>query len=65
MSRNVTPLVEAPTVAARKPSPWELDFLAAARKDTLYAASALALGFRRGRRTPLRERRPRQTGDPG
>ncbi len=53
-SRNVATLVEPPNVTARELSPWSLDetlgFLAAARKDPLYAACvlAIALGFRHG-----------------
>ncbi|MFF5714779.1 tyrosine-type recombinase/integrase [Streptomyces sp. NPDC012756] len=60
VSRNVATLVEPPTVAARELSPWSLDetldFLAAARKDPLYAAFvlAIALGFRRGEAVGLR-----------
>ncbi|MFK0229706.1 tyrosine-type recombinase/integrase [Streptomyces sp. NPDC090303] len=60
VSRNVATLVEPPTVAAREISPWSLDetldFLAAARKDPLYAAFvlAIALGFRRGEVVGLR-----------
>ncbi|MFF0748568.1 tyrosine-type recombinase/integrase [Streptomyces sp. NPDC004267] len=60
VSRNVATLVEPPTVAARELSPWSLDetldFLAAARKDPLYAAFvlAIALGFRRGEVVGLR-----------
>ncbi|MEV6355814.1 tyrosine-type recombinase/integrase [Streptomyces hydrogenans] len=60
VSRNVATLVEPPAVAARELSPWSLDetldFLAAARKDPLYAAFvlAIALGFRRGEVVGLR-----------
>ncbi|MFF9910664.1 tyrosine-type recombinase/integrase [Streptomyces sp. NPDC013457] len=60
VNRNVATLVEPPTVAARELSPWSLDetldFLAAARKDPLYAAFvlAIALGFRRGEVVGLR-----------
>ncbi|MFI8365691.1 tyrosine-type recombinase/integrase [Streptomyces sp. NPDC085466] len=60
VSRNVATLVEPPTVTARELSPWSLDetldFLAAARKDPLYAAFvlAIALGFRRGEVVGLR-----------
>ncbi|MFD5108793.1 tyrosine-type recombinase/integrase [Streptomyces cinereoruber] len=60
VSRNVATLVEPPSVAARELSPWSLDetlaFLAAARKDPLYAAFvlAIALGFRRGEVVGLR-----------
>ncbi|MFD9612630.1 tyrosine-type recombinase/integrase [Streptomyces sp. NPDC059083] len=60
VTRNVATLVEPPTVAARELSPWSLDetldFLAAARKDPLYAAFvlAIALGFRRGEVVGLR-----------
>ncbi|MFJ6445555.1 tyrosine-type recombinase/integrase [Streptomyces hydrogenans] len=60
VSRNVATLVEPPTVAARELSPWSLDetldFLAAGRKDPLYAAFvlAIALGFRRGEVVGLR-----------
>ncbi|GEB58927.1 tyrosine-type recombinase/integrase [Streptomyces gardneri] len=58
--RNVATLVEPPTVADRDLDPWSLDetldFLAAARKDPLYAAFvlAIALGFRRGEIVGLR-----------
>ncbi|MGW4775973.1 tyrosine-type recombinase/integrase [Streptomyces filamentosus] len=60
VSRNVATLVEPPSVAARELSPWSLDetldFLAASRKDPLYAAFvlAIALGFRRGEVVGLR-----------
>ncbi|MBB4979711.1 site-specific integrase [Streptomyces nymphaeiformis] len=60
VTRNVATLVEPPTVAARELSPWSLDetldFLAAGRKDPLYAAFvlAIALGFRRGEVVGLR-----------
>ncbi|WP_031069918.1 tyrosine-type recombinase/integrase [Streptomyces sp. NRRL S-118] len=60
VSRNVATLVEPPTVTTRELSPWSLDetldFLAAARKDPLYAAFvlAIALGFRRGEVVGLR-----------
>jgi hypothetical protein len=59
ISRNVASLVEPPRGKARDLSPWTLDetldFLAAARKDPLYAAFvlAIAMGLRRGR-----DRRP-------
>lgn len=58
--RNVVTLVEPPQVESRDLSPWSLDetldFLAAARKDPLYAAFvlAIALGFRRGEIVGLR-----------
>lgn len=60
VTRNVATLVEPPTITARELSPWSLDetldFLAAARKDPLYAAFvlAIALGFRRGEVVGLR-----------
>ena len=60
VTRNVATLVEPPSVAARELSPWSLDetldFLAAARRDPLYAAFvlAIALGFRRGEVVGLR-----------
>ncbi|MFF3977061.1 tyrosine-type recombinase/integrase [Streptomyces sp. NPDC001828] len=60
VTRNVATLVEPPTVNARDLSPWSLnetlDFLAAARKDPLYAAFvlAIALGLRRGEIVGLR-----------
>ena len=60
ITRNVATLVEPPTVADRDLDPWSLDetldFLAAARKDPLYAAFvlAIALGFRRGEIVGLR-----------
>ncbi|MFB7354294.1 tyrosine-type recombinase/integrase [Streptomyces gardneri] len=60
VTRNVATLVEPPTVADRDLDPWSLDetldFLAAARKDPLYAAFvlAIALGFRRGEIVGLR-----------
>ncbi|MER7539570.1 site-specific integrase [Streptomyces sp. NPDC097704] len=58
--RNVAKLVEPPRAAARELSPWTLDetldFLAAARKDPLYAAFvlAIAMGLRRGEIVGLR-----------
>ncbi|MFF5282248.1 tyrosine-type recombinase/integrase [Streptomyces sp. NPDC013171] len=58
--RNVAKLVEPPRAAARELSPWTLDetldFLAAARKDQLYAAFvlAIAMGLRRGEIVGLR-----------
>lgn len=54
VTRNVASLVEPPRVVSRELSPWTLDetltFLAAARKDPLYAAFVLAvtMGLRRG-----------------
>ncbi|MFD3570255.1 tyrosine-type recombinase/integrase [Streptomyces sp. NPDC058667] len=60
VTRNVATLVEPPSVTARELSPWSLDetldFLAASRKDPLYAAFvlAIALGFRRGEVVGLR-----------
>ncbi|RII17336.1 Transposase [Streptomyces sp. YIM 130001] len=54
ITRNVVTLVDPPTVDAPDIEPWSLaetlDFLAASRKDPLYAAFvlAIALGFRRG-----------------
>ncbi|MGW7106207.1 tyrosine-type recombinase/integrase [Streptomyces xanthophaeus] len=60
VTRNVATLVEPPTVEARDLSPWSLqetlDFLAASRKDPLFAAFvlAIALGFRRGEIVGLR-----------
>ncbi|WP_432086157.1 tyrosine-type recombinase/integrase [Streptomyces sp. bgisy095] len=58
--RNVAKLVEPPRAAARDLSPWSLDetldFLAAARRDPLYAAFvlAIAMGLRRGEIVGLR-----------
>lgn len=60
VTRNVATLVEPPRVEARDLSAWSLqetlDFLAASRKDLLYAAFvlAIALGFRRGEIVGLR-----------
>ncbi|MEV5970971.1 tyrosine-type recombinase/integrase [Streptomyces sp. NPDC051921] len=60
VTRNVATLVAPPKVPERDLSPWSLDetldFLAAARKDPLYAAFvlAIALGFRRGEVVGLR-----------
>ena len=60
ITRNVASLVEPPRVTARELSPWTLDetldFLAAARKDPLYAAFVLAvtMGLRRGEIVGLR-----------
>ncbi|MGY5132589.1 tyrosine-type recombinase/integrase [Streptomyces nigrescens] len=60
ITRNVAGLVEPPRAASRKLSPWTLDetldFLAAARKDPLYAAFVLAItmGLRRGEVVGLR-----------
>ncbi|WP_121828087.1 site-specific integrase [Streptomyces sp. S1] len=58
--RNVAKLVEPPRAAVRELSPWSLDetldFLAAARRDPLYAAFvlAIAMGLRRGEIVGLR-----------
>lgn len=58
--RNVAKLVEPPRAAARDLSPWSLDetldFLAASRRDPLYAAFvlAIAMGLRRGELVGLR-----------
>ncbi|MEU8529225.1 site-specific integrase [Streptomyces sp. NPDC048629] len=58
--RNVAKLVEPPRAATRDLSPWSLDetldFLAAARRDPLYAAFvlAIAMGLRRGELVGLR-----------
>ncbi|MET9698453.1 tyrosine-type recombinase/integrase [Streptomyces sp. NPDC006529] len=60
VTRNVATLVEPPTVDARDIAPWSLqetlDFLAAGRKDPLFAAFvlAIALGLRRGEIVGLR-----------
>ncbi|MEW2605664.1 site-specific integrase [Streptomyces sp. NPDC047916] len=60
VSRNVASLVEPPRAKSRELSPWSLDetltFLAAARKDPLYAAFVLAItmGLRRGELVGLR-----------
>ncbi|MFF9853837.1 tyrosine-type recombinase/integrase [Streptomyces litmocidini] len=60
ITRNVATLVEPPRPKARELSPWSLDetldFLAAARKDPLYAAFvlAIAMGLRRGELVGLR-----------
>ncbi|WP_329187347.1 tyrosine-type recombinase/integrase [Actinacidiphila glaucinigra] len=60
VARNVAALVEPPRPRARELSPWTLDetltFLAAARKDPLYAAFvlAIAMGLRRGEIVGLR-----------
>ncbi|NLU74445.1 site-specific integrase [Streptomyces sp. HNM0575] len=60
VTRNVASLVEPPRVVSRELSPWTLDetltFLAAARKDPLYAAFVLAvtMGLRRGEIVGLR-----------
>lgn len=60
ITRNVAGLVEPPRAASRELSPWTLDetldFLAAARKDPLYAAFVLAItmGLRRGEVVGLR-----------
>ncbi|MDQ0942515.1 site-specific integrase [Streptomyces sp. V1I1] len=60
ITRNVAKLVEPPRAAARELSPWSLDetldFLAAARRDPLYAAFvlAIAMGLRRGEIVGLR-----------
>ncbi|WP_395361923.1 tyrosine-type recombinase/integrase [Streptomyces sp. YH02] len=58
--RNVAKLVEPPRAAVRDLSPWSLDetldFLAASRRDPLYAAFvlAIAMGLRRGELVGLR-----------
>ncbi|MER8236856.1 site-specific integrase [Streptomyces sp. NPDC094049] len=58
--RNVAKLVEPPRAVVRDLSPWSLDetldFLAAARRDPLYAAFVLAIatGLRRGEIVGLR-----------
>ncbi|MEY9944708.1 tyrosine recombinase XerC [Kitasatospora sp. GAS1066B] len=58
--RNVAMLVPTPRVTSREVKPWTLDqtltFLAAARRDPLYAAFvlAIALGMRRGEIVGLR-----------
>lgn len=60
ITRNVATLVEPPRSKARELSPWSLDetldFLAAARRDPLYAAFvlAIAMGLRRGELIGLR-----------
>jgi integrase len=60
ITRNVAFLVEPPRSRSRELSPWTLDetlkFLAAARKDPLYAAFvlAIAMGLRRGEIVGLR-----------
>ncbi|GGU32794.1 hypothetical protein GCM10010274_19820 [Streptomyces lavendofoliae] len=60
ITRNVATLVEPPRSKARELSPWSLDetldFLAAARRDRLYAAFvlAIAMGLRRGELIGLR-----------
>ncbi|MDX2707030.1 site-specific integrase [Streptomyces sp. PA03-6a] len=60
VARNVAALVEPPRPRARELGPWTLDetltFLAAARKDPLYAAFvlAIAMGLRRGEIIGLR-----------
>ncbi|MFI1470616.1 tyrosine-type recombinase/integrase [Streptomyces wuyuanensis] len=60
VTRNVAALVEPPRAKSRELSPWTLDetldFLAAARKDPLYAAFvlAIAMGLRRGELVGLR-----------
>ncbi|MDQ0843349.1 site-specific integrase [Streptomyces sp. V1I6] len=60
VTRNVASLVEPPRAKSRELSPWSLDetldFLAAARKDPLYAAFvlAIAMGLRRGEIVGLR-----------
>ncbi|TQK45170.1 site-specific recombinase XerD [Streptomyces sp. SLBN-118] len=60
ITRNVAKLVEPPRAKTRELSPWTLDetldFLAAARKDPLYAAFvlAIAMGLRRGEIVGLR-----------
>ncbi|MFI8916137.1 tyrosine-type recombinase/integrase [Streptomyces sp. NPDC053513] len=58
--RNVAKLVEPPRAAVRDLSPWSLEetleFLAASRRDPLYAAFvlAIAMGLRRGEIVGLR-----------
>ncbi|GHJ92672.1 site-specific integrase [Streptomyces sp. NE5-10] len=60
ISRNVASLVEPPRPKTRELSPWSLDetldFLAASRRDPLYAAFvlAIAMGLRRGELVGLR-----------
>ncbi|MET7732939.1 site-specific integrase [Streptomyces sp. NPDC005402] len=58
IARNVAGLVEPPRASSRELSPWTLDetldFLAASRKDPLYAAFVLAMGLRRGELVGLR-----------
>lgn len=60
IARNVAGLVEPPRASSRELSPWTLDetleFLAASRKDPLYAAFvlAMAMGLRRGELVGLR-----------
>ncbi|WP_418957564.1 tyrosine-type recombinase/integrase [Streptomyces tritici] len=60
ITRNVATLVEPPRAKARELQPWSLDetldFLAAARRDPLYAAFvlAIAMGLRRGELIGLR-----------
>ncbi|WP_432252997.1 tyrosine-type recombinase/integrase [Streptomyces sp. HNM1019] len=60
ITRNVASLVEPPRAKGRELSPWTLDetltFLAAARRDPLYAAFVLAvtMGLRRGEIVGLR-----------
>ncbi|MFC9258646.1 tyrosine-type recombinase/integrase [Streptomyces hydrogenans] len=60
ISRNVASLVEPPRPKARELSPWSLDetldFLAASRRDPLYATFvlAIAMGLRRGELVGLR-----------
>ncbi|WP_098899467.1 tyrosine-type recombinase/integrase [Streptomyces sp. st77] len=60
ITRNVASLVEPPRAKSRELSPWSLDetltFLAASRKDPLYAAFVLAItmGLRRGELVGLR-----------
>lgn len=67
ITRNVAKLVEPPRTDSRELKPWTLDetldFLAASRKDPLYAAFvlAIAMGLRRGDHRPALVRpRPRQ-----
>ncbi|WP_215456075.1 site-specific integrase [Streptomyces sp. ATCC 21386] len=60
ITRNVAKLVEPPRTDSRELKPWSLDetldFLAASRKDPLYAAFvlAIAMGLRRGEIVGLR-----------
>ncbi len=60
VTRNVASLVEPPRSSSRELSPWTLDetltFLAASRRDPLYAAFVLAItmGLRRGEIVGLR-----------
>ncbi|MCC9710282.1 tyrosine-type recombinase/integrase [Streptomyces sp. MNU76] len=60
ITRNVAKLVEPPRTDNRELKPWSLDetlaFLAASRKDPLYAAFviAIAMGLRRGEIIGLR-----------